>query len=46
MNEGITIGQDLTNDIFAGIDDNAREDFLTILAGAKSNLIAIEQEDD
>ena len=46
MNEGITIGQDLTNDIFAGIDDNAREDFLTILAHAKSNLIAIEQEDD
>lgn len=45
MNEGIAIGRDLTDDIFAGIDDDAREDFLTILAQAKSNLITIEKED-
>lgn len=45
MVEGVAVGEKLTDDIFSGIDENAREEFLTILAQAKSNLIAIEQED-
>ena len=45
MTEGVTVGEKLTDDIFSGIDENAREEFLTILAQAKSNLVAIEQED-
>lgn len=45
MVEGVTVGEKLTDDIFSGIDENAREEFLTILAQAKSNLLAIEQED-
>jgi DNA-binding MarR family transcriptional regulator len=45
MTEGISVGQELTDDIFSGIDETTREKFLTILAQAKSNLIAIEQED-
>lgn len=45
MTEGISVGQKLTDDIFSGIDEGTREKFLTILAQAKSNLIAIEQED-
>jgi len=45
MTEGVTVGEELTDDIFSGIDENAREEFLTILAHAKSNLVAIEQED-
>jgi DNA-binding MarR family transcriptional regulator len=45
MTQGISVGQKLTDDIFSGIDEMTREKFLTILAQAKSNLIAIEQED-
>ena len=45
MTEGISVGQKLTDDIFSGIDEVTREEFLTILAQAKSNLIAIEQDD-
>jgi len=45
MTEGVAVGEKLTDDIFLGIDENAREEFLTILAQAKSNLVAIEQED-
>ena len=45
MTEGVAVGEKLTDDIFLGIDENAREEFLTILAQAKSNLAAIEQED-
>ena len=45
MMEGVTAGEKLTSDFFSGIDENAREEFLTVLAQAKSNLIKIEQED-
>ena len=45
MLEGITLGENLTNEIFSGIDDGAREEFLTVLAQAKSNLVAMEQEE-
>lgn len=45
MTEGVSVGEELTDDIFSGIDENAREEFLTILAQAKSNLVAIEHED-
>ena len=42
---GIAVGETLTDEIFSGVDEDSREEFLTILAQAKSNLIAIEQED-
>jgi len=45
MVEGITIGEDLTEDIFSGIEADAREEFLTVLAQAKANLIDLEDED-
>jgi DNA-binding MarR family transcriptional regulator len=45
MVEGISVGEILSDEIFAGIDDDAREEFLNILVQAKSNLLAIEQED-
>ena len=45
MIEGVAVGQELTDDIFSGIDDDTREEFITMLAQAKSNLIAIDQED-
>jgi DNA-binding MarR family transcriptional regulator len=45
MMDGIAVGETLTDEIFSGVDEGSREDFLTILAQAKSNLIAIEQED-
>jgi DNA-binding MarR family transcriptional regulator len=45
MQEGISLGEVLTDEILAGIDDDTREEFLTILVQAKSNLLAIEQED-
>lgn len=45
MEEGVTVGENLTDDIFMGIDDEAREEFITILAQAKTRLIAIDQED-
>ena len=44
MLEGITVGENLTDDIFSGIDEEAREEFLTILTQAKSNLIDMEWE--
>ena len=45
MLEGTMVGENLTDEIFSGIDENAREEFLTILAQAKSNLVAIELEE-
>jgi MarR family transcriptional regulator for hemolysin len=42
MHEGIKVGEKLTDEIFSGVDENAREDFLTVLAQAKSNLVTIE----
>ena len=45
MIEGVAVGEKLTNEIFSGVDEGSREDFLTILAQTKSNLIAIERED-
>jgi len=45
MLEGLSVGEILTAEIFSGIDDDAREEFLNILVQAKSNLLAIEQED-
>jgi len=45
MTEGITVGERLTDEIFSGVEEGAREEFLTILAQAKSNLVTIEQED-
>lgn len=45
MTEALSIGEQLTNDIFSGIDEESRDSFLTILAHAKTNLIAMEQED-
>jgi len=45
MIEGVAVGEKLTNEIFSGIDQDSREEFLTILAQTKSNLIAIERED-
>jgi MarR family transcriptional regulator for hemolysin len=45
MTEGISAGDNLTNDIFSGVDEGAREEFLSMLVQAKSNLIALEQED-
>jgi len=44
MFEGIKAGENLTDDIFSGINEEAREEFLTILAQAKSNLITMERE--
>ena len=44
MPEGITTGENLTDDIFSGIDKEAREEFLTILAQAKSNLIDMDRK--
>ncbi len=46
MSEGISVGEDLTDDIFSGIDENTREEFLSVLVQAKSNLIALEQEEE
>jgi MarR family transcriptional regulator for hemolysin len=46
MIEGVSVGEALSNDIFSGVEDDAREEFLTILALTKSNLIAMEQLDE
>ena len=46
MTEGISVGEDLTDDIFSGIDENTREKFLSVLVQAKSNLIDLEQEEE
>ncbi|MBT8111986.1 MAG: MarR family winged helix-turn-helix transcriptional regulator [Gammaproteobacteria bacterium] len=43
MAEGITVGKDLTDDIFSGIGEGVRAEFLTILAHVKAKLIEIEQ---
>jgi len=45
MVEGITIGENLTDDIFSGIGADAREKFLAVLAQAKANLIGLEEGD-
>ena len=45
MNEIISVGETLTDDIFSGIDKSAREEFLSVLVKAKSNLIAKEQQE-
>ena len=45
MIEGVVVGENLVNDIFSGIDEEAREEFLTILAHAKLNLTDMEKED-
>ena len=45
MIEGVAVGENLINDIFSGIDEGAREEFLTVLAQAKSNLTDMEKED-
>jgi DNA-binding MarR family transcriptional regulator len=45
MTEGLAVGEKLTEDIFSGIDAKTREEFLNVLAQAKSNLIALERED-
>ncbi|OGT81650.1 MAG: hypothetical protein A3H91_06925 [Gammaproteobacteria bacterium RIFCSPLOWO2_02_FULL_61_13] len=44
MNEMVTQGEILTANILSGIDTGTREQFLTVLAQVKSNLIAMEQE--
>ncbi len=46
MTEGISAGENLTDDIFSGIDENTRKEFLSVLVQAKSNLIALEQEEE
>jgi DNA-binding MarR family transcriptional regulator len=43
MTEGITVEKDLTNDVFSGIGEGVRAEFLTILAHVKAKLIEIEQ---
>ncbi|RLA29349.1 MAG: MarR family transcriptional regulator [Gammaproteobacteria bacterium] len=45
MIEGIAVGECLTDDILSGVDKEARDRFITVLANAKSNLIVMEQED-
>ena len=45
MNEIISVGETLTDDILSGIDKSAREEFLSVLVKAKSNLIAKEQQE-
>ena len=45
MNEIISVGETLTDDIFSGLDKSAREEFLSVLVKAKSNLIAKEQQE-
>ncbi len=45
MLEGINIGEHLVDEIFEGVDDDARDQFLTVLATAKSNLVSIEQQE-
>ena len=42
MGNLLALGQSLTEDIFVGISDREREQFLKILARAKSNLIDLE----
>ena len=46
MTEVITDGEMLTEDIFSGVDESAREEFLSVLVKAKSNLIAQEQQEE
>ncbi len=46
MTEVITVGEMLTEDIFSGVDESAREEFLSVLVKAKSNLIAQEQQEE
>ncbi len=46
MTEVITVGEMLTDDIFSGVDESAREEFLSVLVKAKSNLIAQEQQEE
>jgi MarR family transcriptional regulator for hemolysin len=43
MSEGIAAGENLTDDIFSGVNQQDREEFLTILARARCNLITMEQ---
>jgi len=43
MVEGMTVGENLTDDIFSGVDEETRDRFITVLANAKSNLVAMEQ---
>jgi len=45
MTEAFAVGEKLTDSIFSGIGDDAREEFLTVLARAKSKLIDLERED-
>ena len=45
ITEGITVGENLTDEILSGVEEGAREEFLSILAQAKSNLVTIEQEE-
>jgi DNA-binding MarR family transcriptional regulator len=45
MAECISAGENLTDDIFSNIDEKAREEFLSVLVRAKSNLIAMDQEE-
>ncbi len=45
MIEALKLGENLTNDIFSGIDKYAREAFLIVLARTISNLVVIDQED-
>jgi DNA-binding MarR family transcriptional regulator len=44
MNEMVSQGEILTGNILSGIDARTREQFLTVLAQVKSNLVAMEQE--
>lgn len=46
MIEGIAVGQVLTDDIFSGIDDEAREEFITVLAQARSKLVELARENE
>ena len=46
MVEGIAVGENLTDDIFSGVDEETRDRFITVLANAKSNLVAIEQDSE
>jgi len=43
MVEGMAVGENLTDDIFSGVDEETRDRFITVLANAKSNLVAMEQ---